>query len=70
MSMMSIELIHSANPQSMPVGIIIFAHVVRQSVGPHFSKLVKQNKVNTMFTTGKIVGLAEWINSILIILIS
>ena len=37
------ELIHSADPQSPPVVIIIFAHVVRPSVRPHFSNLAKQN---------------------------
>ena len=43
-----------------PVVIIVFAHVVRTYVRPHFSK---QNKfqVKTMFTTGEAVGLAEWI---------
>ena len=32
-------------------------------VRPHFSKLLKQNNFQekTMFTTGKTVGLAEWI---------
>ena len=34
-------LIHSANPKSRPVGIIVFAHVVRPSVRPHFSNLEK-----------------------------
>ena len=33
-------LIRSADPQSRPVVIIIFAHVVR----PHFSNLAKQNR--------------------------
>ena len=57
-------LIHWANPQSRPVVIIVFTHVVRsyvhQYVCPQFSK---QNKfqVKTMFTTGETVGLAEWI---------
>ena len=40
-------LIHSANPKSRPVGIIVFAHVVcsslRPYVRPHFSNLEKQN---------------------------
>ena len=37
-------LIHSADPQSWPVVIIIFAHVVRPYVRIHFSNLAKQNK--------------------------
>ena len=57
-------LIHSANPQSRPVGIIVFAHVVRSyvstSVRPHFSKQ-NQFQAKTMFATGETVGLAEWI---------
>ena len=36
-------MIHSANPKSRPVGITVFAHVVRPSVRPHFSNLEKQN---------------------------
>ena len=36
-------LIHSANPKSWPVGIIVFAHVVRPSVRPHISNLEKHN---------------------------
>ena len=59
-------LIHSADPQSRRVGIIVFTHVVRPSVRPSvrtFQNLVKQTKfkVNTMFTTGAAVDLAEWI---------
>ena len=58
------KLIHSANPKSQSVGIIVFAHVVRPSVRtrvhtsvrPHFSNLEKQ-----MFATGMTMGLAEWI---------
>ena len=51
-------LIHSANPQSRPVVIISFAHVVRPS--PLFkSSKTKQQK--TMVATGETVGLAEWI---------
>ena len=42
-------LIHSADPQSRPVVIIIFSHV-RPSV-----------PTKTMFTTGETVGMAEWI---------
>ena len=58
------KLIHSADSQSRPVVIIIFAHVVRAYVRPyvhpHFSK---QNKFQgkTIFTTAETVGLAEWI---------
>ena len=48
-------LIHEANTQSRPVVIIVFAHVVRSSVRPHFSK--KKFQAETMFA----VGLAEWI---------
>ena len=33
----------------------------RPSVCPHFSNLAKQNKVKTMFATGRTVGLAKWI---------
>ena len=51
-------LIHSANPKSQPVGIIVFAHVVRPS--PLFkSSKTKQQK--TMFATGVTMGLAGWI---------
>ena len=55
-------LIYLADPQSRPVVIIVFAHVVRPSV-PTFPNLAKQNKflAKTMFTTGETVGLAEWI---------
>ena len=35
-------LIHSANPQSRPVVITVFAHAVRPSIRPHFSNLAKQ----------------------------
>ena len=49
-----VVFIHSANPQSRPVVIIVFAHVVRSSVRPHFSKQKK-----TMFATGETVGLSE-----------
>ena len=57
-------LIHSANPQSRPVVIIVFAHVVSPYVRPTtFQNIAKQNKfqAKTMFTTGENVGLAEWI---------
>ena len=51
-------LIHSANPKSRPVGIIVFAHDVRMS--PLFkSRKTKQQK--TMFATGVTMGLAKWI---------
>ena len=49
-------LIHSANPQSRPVGIIVFAHIVRPSVST-FQNITIQNKV----AIGETVGLAEWI---------
>ena len=44
---------------------IVFAHVVRPSV-PTFQNLAKQNKfqAKTMFTTGEIVVLAEWISDL------
>ena len=57
-------LIHSANPQSRPVGIIVFAHVVRPSVRPSVRPHIsKQNKfqAKTMVSTGETLGLAEWI---------
>ena len=37
-------LIHSADPQSRLVVIIVFTHVVCPSVRPHFSNLGEQNK--------------------------
>ena len=57
-----ILLIHSADPKSRPVGIIVFTHVVRPSVST-FQNLAKQNKyqAKTMFTTGETLVLAEWI---------
>ena len=60
------KLIHSADPQSEPVVIIVFAHVVRPSVlisVPNFRNQAKQNKfqAKTMFTSVETVGLAEWI---------
>ena len=53
-------LIHEADPQSRSIVIIVFAHVVRPSVRPHFSK---QNKfqAKAMIANGETVGLAEWI---------
>ena len=50
-------LSHEADPQSWPVVIIVFAHVVRKSVRPSVPTF--QNKTN--FATGETVGLAEWI---------
>ena len=52
---------YSADPQSLPVGVIVFANVVRTSVRPHFQNLEKQNKAKTMFAIGETVSLAEWI---------
>ena len=49
-------LIH---PQSRPVGIIIFAHVVRPSVPTFKSSKTKEQK--TIVAIGRAVGLAEWI---------
>ena len=63
----NLQLIHSTAQQSRPVVIIVFTHVVRTSdrpyVDPTFQNQAKQNKyqVKTMFTTGEIVGVAEWI---------
>ena len=42
----NVNLIHSADPQSRPVVVIIFAHVVRPSVHPHFLNLTKQTTEN------------------------
>ena len=56
-------LIHSANPQSRPVVIIIFAQIsVRQSV-LMFQNIAKQNKrrLKIMITTVGTVGLTEGI---------
>ena len=54
-----IQLIHSADPQSQPVVIIVVCRYVCTFVTT-FQNLAKQNKVQA-FTTGEIVGLAEWI---------
>ena len=54
-------LIHSVNPQSRSVGIIVFAHVFLRPSVHTFQNLAKQNKAKTMFATGETVGLAEWI---------
>ena len=53
-------LIHVADPQSRLLVIIVFARVVPSYVRP---QIFKQNEyqVNTMFSTGETVGLAEWI---------
>ena len=50
---LKVELIHEANPM-----IIVFAHVVRSS--PLF-KTKRISSEETMFATGKTIGLAEWI---------
>ena len=39
------ELIHSADPQSRPVVIIVFARDVRPYVSPHFSKCFKTKQL-------------------------
>ena len=53
-------LIHEVDPQSRTVVIIVFAHVVRSSVRPHYSKQTKF-LAQAMFATGETVGQAEWI---------
>ena len=53
-----VQLIHSADPQSRPVVIIVFTHVVRPSV-PTFQNLAK-HKVQAKIVIAT-VGLAEWI---------
>ena len=53
-------LIHSADPQSRSVGIIVFAHV-RPSVRPLFSKSSKTKQSENNVFPGETVGLAEWI---------
>ena len=46
-------LIHSANPKSRPVGIIVFAHVVRTSV-THFSEIFQnKRRLKIMIATGR-----------------
>ena len=56
-------LIHSANPQPRPVVIIVFTHIVRTSVRPHFSNSNKTKQ----FSSGsnvhyfETVVLTEWI---------
>ena len=44
-------LIHSADPQSRPIGIIVFTHVVRTSVRPNFTKssITKQSENNVRY---------------------
>ena len=44
-----------------PVGIIVFAHVLRSYLRNVPKNLVKQYKVKTMFPTGETAGLVEWI---------
>ena len=56
----SVELIHSADPQSLPLVINIFTHV-RPSI-PTFQTHAKQNHFQVrIVNTGGIVGLAEGI---------
>ena len=57
------KLIHSANPQSRAVVIIVFEPVSVRNYIAIFQYLAKQNKFQekTMFTSGETVGLAEWI---------
>ena len=53
-----------ADPQSLPVVIIVFTQVFRTYVRayvPTFQNLENNFKVKTMFSTGENVGLAEWI---------
>ena len=50
-------LIHSADPQSRPVVIIVFIHVVRTCVRPHFSKSTKTNQISLLLA--RLCGLAE-----------
>ena len=61
-SVKELFLIHEADPQSQPLGIIVFytCPFVRLLVRPHF---LKQNKFQAkrMFATGESVGLADWI---------
>ena len=59
-------LIHSANPQSRPVEIFVFEHVVRTSVlrtfdVSTFQNQARQNTVKTMFATGETVDQGKWI---------
>ena len=55
-------LIHEADPQSHPVVITIFTHVIRQSVLFHFSKSRKTNNFHVKIEIGtwETPGLAEW----------
>ena len=53
-------LIHSANPKSRQLGIIVFARTCPSVCpSPLFKSSKKQQK--TMFATGVTMGLAEWI---------
>ena len=56
----SLQLIHSANPKSRPVGIIVFTRCLSVRPSPLF-KSRKTKLQKTMFTTGVTMGLAEWI---------
>ena len=55
-------LIHSVDPQSLLVVIIVFAQVVHPYV-PTFQNIAqtKQIQAKTMFATGETMGLAKWI---------
>ena len=53
-------LIHSTNPQSLRVGIIVFAHVVRPSVCTFQIQPNKATGNNVSYWRDS-VGLAEWI---------
>ena len=59
----SILLIHSADPQTRPVVIIIFEQIYVRTSVPTFQIIAKQNKrhVKIVVTTGETVGLAEGI---------
>ena len=58
-------LIHSADPQSRPVVIIVFVLVVCPSLRPHFLKSSKIKQIssenNVHYSPGETVGLAKWI---------
>ena len=56
-------LIHSADPQSRPVVIIIFAQICVRTYVPTFQNIEKQNKrrEKLVITTCGAVVLAEWI---------
>ena len=57
-------LIHSAYPQSRPIVIIVFAHVVRPYSYVHtFQNLAKQKQISSENNAHywRVVGPAEWI---------